>query len=209
MPAPLPIMALASGALVLAIYGTLGLMGFFLARRIGLPEIWDGRVSNQQRFVIPALLGVALGIVLIIGDSLFAPINGIGHFPHPPFPTSIVAAITAGIGEETMFRLFFISFWTWLISRIILRGRGFTPVYWIFSVFSAVAFGIAHLPSIMYLYHWTSMSEVPSVLLAEMILLNGLIGLAAAYLFKKFGFLAPVGVHLWCDIVWHVIWGAF
>ncbi len=208
MPAPLPVMALITAALVFVVYGALGLIGFFLARRIGVPEIWDAPVTNQQRFLIPALLGVGVGLVWIIGDILFAPFNGIGRIVHPPFPTSIVAAITAGIGEETMFRLFFISFWTWLVSKIILRGRAFTPVYWFFSVLSAIAFGMAHLPSLMFLYHWTTISQVPPVLLAELILLNGLMGLVAAYVFKRFGFLAPVGVHFWSDIIWHAIWGA-
>ena len=31
----------------------------------------------------------------------------------------------------------------------------------------------------------------------------------AAYAFKKYGFLAPIGVHVWTDIVWHVLWGLF
>ena len=206
-PSPL-VVALLGAGITLVLYGALGLIGFFLAGKIGLPNLWDERVSNRQRFLIPAVVGGALGLLIILGDQLFAPVNGTGHFPHPPFPTSIVAAITAGIGEETLFRLFFISFWVWLVSKVILRGRAFTPVYWVVSVFSAVAFGIAHLPSIMFLYGWSTMSQVPPMLIAEMILLNGIIGVAAAFLFKKYGFLAPVGVHLWCDVVWHVVWGA-
>ena len=106
-----------------------------------------------------------------------------------------------------MFRLFFISFWTWLVSRIILRGRWQAHVYWVVSVFSAIAFGMAHLPSLMFLQGWTSMTQVPPVLLTEIMLLNGVLSLIAAYCFKKFGFLAPVGIHLWADVVWHVIWG--
>jgi hypothetical protein len=208
MPAPLPVVALVAGIGVLLVYGLFGLIGLFLARSLGLPEIWDSRVTNRQRFLIPALLGAGVAIVLIIGDLLFAPINGIGRFPHPPFPTSIVAALAAGIGEETIFRLFFISFWTWLVSKIILRGRGFTAVYWVVSILSAVAFGMSHLPSIMFLYQWTAVAQVPPILLAELILLNGIMGLAAAYAFRKWGFLAPVGVHFWADVVWHVIWGA-
>src|SRR5512140_1842691 len=191
MPAPLPVVALVAGAGVLVVYGALGLIGLILARKLGLPEIWDSRVTNRQRFLIPALLGVGLAILLIIGDAIFAPINGIGHFPHPPFPTSIVATVAAAIGEETVFRLFFISFWTWLVSKIVLRGRGFTPVYWVFAVLSAIAFGMSHLPSIMFLYQWPAISQVPGMLLAELLLLNGLMGLLGAYAFKKFGFLAP------------------
>ena len=209
MPVPGPVMALVSGGLVLVIYGGLGLAGFFLAQRLGLPELWDSGVTNRQRFVIPALLGAAVGLVLIFGDLIFSPTNGVGRLPHPPFPTSLVASVSAGIGEETMFRLFFISFWTWLVSKVILRGRFQTAVYWAASLLSAMAFGFGHLPSVMALEGWTTMAQVPGMLLAELLLLNGLISLAAAYLFKRYGFLAPVGVHLWCDVVWHVLWGIF
>jgi hypothetical protein len=199
--------ALANAGLVFVIYGGLGLAGFFLARRLGLPELWDASTTNRQRFLIPALVGAGLGLVLIGGDLIFSPMNGVGRLPHPPFPTSLVASITAGIGEETIFRLFFISFWTWLVSRVILRARFQTPVYWIASLFSAMAFGFGHLPSVMFLEGWTTMAQVPGMLLAELLVLNGLISLAAAYLFRRYGFLAPVGVHFWCDVVWHVLWG--
>jgi hypothetical protein len=142
MPAPLPVIALVSGFAALIIYGGLGFLGLILSRKLELPEMWDAAISNRQRFLIPALVGFGVAIVIIIGDQIFAPINGIGHFPHPPFPTSITASIAAGIGEEIMFRLFFTSLWTWLISRIILRGRWQTLVYWIVSVVVAVAFGM-------------------------------------------------------------------
>lgn len=207
LPAPMPVMALIGAGAVLVLYGTLGLLGFYLARNLGFVELWDARVTNRQRLLIPALVGVAVGILIIIGDLIFRPINGIGHFPHPPFPTSVVAAITAGIGEEIMFRLFFICFWTWLVSKVILRGRFQTIVYWVVSLFSAVAFGFGHLPSLMFLEGWATFSQVPAILLAEVLLLNGILSIAAAYFLRKVGFLGPVGVHLWADIVWHVIWG--
>ncbi|GAH57810.1 unnamed protein product, partial [marine sediment metagenome] len=39
------------------------------------------------------------------------------------------------------------------------------------------------------------------------ILLNGVVSLFAAYYFRKYGFLAAVGIHFWTDVVWHVVWG--
>ncbi len=207
LPAPLPVLALANALIVLIVYGGLGLLGLFFSRKLGLPEIWEPSVTNRQRFLVPALIGVALGAVIIIGDLIFSPINGIGRFPHPGFPLSLIAAITAAIGEETLFRLFFISFWTWLVSRLILRGRWQTPIYWVVAVFAAFAFAMSHLPSVMYLQGWSSMSQVPQMLLLEIVLLNGIMGMAAAWAFKRYGFLAPVGVHFWADLVWHVIWG--
>ncbi len=207
MPAPLPVVALVAGVGVLIIYGALGLVGLFLWRKLGLPEVWDARVTNRQRFLIPAIAGAVVGLFIIAGDLVFRSINGLGPFPHPPFPTSIVASLAAGIGEEAVFRLFFISLWTWLVSSVILRGRAQPVVYWIVSVFSAIAFAMSHLPSVMFLKGWTDISQVPPMLMLELVLLNGAISLVGAYYFRKYGFLATAGVHFCADIVWHVIWG--
>jgi membrane protease YdiL (CAAX protease family) len=104
MPAAPAVTALANAGIGLVLYGGLGFVGLLLARKLGLPDIWDSAVSNRGRFIIPALIGLGLGIVFIIGDLIFSPINGIGRHPHPPCVTAIVASIAAGIGEETMFR---------------------------------------------------------------------------------------------------------
>ena len=66
LPAPLPVLALANAGIILVIYGGLGLIGLMLARKLGLPEVWDYTLSNRRRFVLPALVGAGLGIVLII-----------------------------------------------------------------------------------------------------------------------------------------------
>jgi hypothetical protein len=209
LPASPLVIALANAGIVLLVYGGLGALGMFFSRKLSLPEIWDSAVSNRQRFLIPALVGLGSGVFFILMDLLFSPLNGVGRLPHPPFPTAIVASISAGIGEEIMFRLFFISFWTWLVSQVILRARYQTLVYAAFSFLSAVAFSMAHLPAVMFLQGWSELGQVPAMLLAEILLLNGVLSLLAAYFFRKYGFLAPVGIHLWNDIVWHALWGLF
>jgi Type II CAAX prenyl endopeptidase Rce1-like len=209
MPAAPVLIALANAGIVLVVYGGLGLVGLRLARKLGLPDIWDAAVPNRGRFIVPALIGIGLGIAFIIGDLLFSSINGIGRLPHPPFVTAIVASLAAAIGEETMFRLFFISFWTWLVARVLLRGRWQTPVFWVVAILSALAFAMAHLPALMFFHDWSAISQIPTMLLVEIVLLNGLLGMCAAWAFKKYGFLAPVGMHFWADIVWHVLWGLF
>jgi len=191
------------------IYGLFGLIGFFLWRKIGFPDIWDERVTNRQRFLIPAIAGALIGIALIILDIVFGRFNGVGQLIHPPFPTSIVASLSAGIGEEMLFRLFFISFWTWLIGKVILRGKGLSIVYWVVAVFSAFAHGASHMPTAMILFGVNTPALLPPVLLAEIILMNGILSVFAAYYFKKFGLFAPIGIHFWADIVWHTIWGLF
>src|SRR5581483_3158203 len=93
MPAAPAVVALANAGIVLVVYGGLGLVGLRLARRLGLPAIWDAAVSNRGRFAIPALVGAGVGIALIAGDVLFSPINGVGRLAHPPLATAIVASV--------------------------------------------------------------------------------------------------------------------
>ncbi len=207
LPAPKPIMALASAFIVLLVYGGLGLLGRFLSLKLGYPDLLDPTVTHRIRFFLPALVGMVIGIVFIIFDLLFAMLPGMGPLPHPPFPTSVVASIVAGIGEELIFRLFFISFWVWLISFVLLKKRHQSTVFWIVAVVSALAFAAGHFPSVMILVNAKSIADLPSALIVEIFLLNGLVSLPAAYYLRRAGFLAAVSVHFWTDAVWHVVWG--
>jgi hypothetical protein len=200
-------MALAGAGITAILYGLIGYLGLALWRKVGFPEIWAEDVTNRQRFLTPAIVGGMLGIVLIIGDIFFSNFNNIGRLMHPPFPTSLVASISAGIGEEMIFRLFFVSFWTWLVGKVILRGRGLIIVYWFFSTLSAIAFAAGHLPSLMIILGVNDPFAFSPVLLLQIFLFNGLVSIFAAYYFQKYGFLAPVGIHFWTDIVWHMLWG--
>ncbi len=207
LPASKPVMALAAFFIVGIIYGGLGLLGLQLSNKLGFSSIWSDSITNTQRFVQPALIGIGIGIFFIITDLVISKFNTIGHLPHPPFPTSLNASIAAGIGEEIIFRLFFVSFWVWLISSILLKGKGQNTIFWIITAFSAVAFSLGHLPSIMYSFSYTTFAQIPTLLLFEIILLNSVLSFFAAYYFRKFGFLAAVGIHFWTDLVWHVIYG--
>lgn len=207
LPVSKTVVALISFVSVLIIYGGLGLLGLKLSKIIGFPELWDKGISNKERFVIPAVTGCILGILFIIIDRLVGALTPFGSLPHPGFPASLIASLSAAIGEETIFRLFFISFWTWLISHVILKQRGKNIVFWIVAVWSALAFSAGHLPSVMVLKEITDISQIPPLVLAEIFLLNSVLSLPAAYYFKKYGILATMGIHFWVDIVWHVLYG--
>lgn len=206
-PASRPVIAIVTACGMLIVYGGLGLLGLILSSKLGFAEIWDKKVSNRQRFVIPALIGVFTGIVFILADMLFTRFHSFGPFPHPPFPFSIIASATAAIGEEVIFRLFFISFWVWLISYVLLKKSWQNIVFWIVVVFSALAFGMGHMPGVMALTGFKKFADIPGVLLTEIFLLNGLVSVFAAYYFRKYGFLAAVVIHFFTDLVWHVFYG--
>jgi hypothetical protein len=208
LPASRTVIAMINAVTVLVLYGGLGLLGLFLARRLGFAEIWDAHVTNRQRFLQPIWIGGAIGVFFIVADVALNQFHSLGPLPHPPFPTSLVASMTAGIGEEIIFRLFFVSFWVWLVSKIILKGRFREPVFWVVTVFSALAFAAGHLPTMMIIFDMGSIQDVPLALLAEIFLLNGVLSVFVAVYFRKYGFLSAVGIHFWTDVVWHVMWGA-
>ena len=207
LPASRPVLALVNGSVMLIIYGGLGFLGLHLARRLGFADVWDPEIPTWERLAYPALLGLGLGVFFIAADLLFSQLHGLGPLPHPPFPTSIVASIVAGIGEEVIFRLFFIPFWMWLISSLLLGGRGKETVFVVVTGLSAVAFALAHLPSVMVLINAKSMAQIPAALLAEILLLNSMLSVVAASELRRNGFLAAVSIHLWADVAWHVVWG--
>jgi membrane protease YdiL (CAAX protease family) len=147
------------------------------------------------------------GAIVIIGDLLFAPINGFGHFPHPQFPLSIVASLSAGIGEEMIFRGFVFGLWAIILNWLLKRFNGRTLALWIANVIAALAFGAGHLGTILLLTHASSLADLNPVLLVEMLLLNGIMGLVAGQRYMKDGLIAASGVHFWADVVFHVLYG--
>jgi len=209
LPASKTVVALVNALIILIIYGGLGYVGLRLSTSLGFAELCDENVNNKDRLIYPAIYGIIAGILLIVLDYIFSFFNGIGKLVHPPFPTSFFASLSAGIGEEIIFRLFFIPFWIWLISIVIFKGKYKNKVFWIVTVFSALLFAGAHLPYLMYIANLEKVMNLSWVLILEVFLLNSLISFPAAYYFKKYGILAAMGIHFWADIVWHVIYGLF
>ncbi len=203
------VLGLINAGIVLVAYGLLGLIGFWFARKLGLPGIFSAQGNLQRWFVIPLLLGLACGVLVVIGDLIFAPINGFGRLVHPPFPISILASLSAGIGEEIMFRGFVFGLWGFLLNWLLKRFNGRTVALWIANVIAALAFGAGHLGTIFFLTGASSIAELNPVLLVEMFLLNGIIGLIAGQRYMKDGLVAAAGVHLWTDMVFHVLYGLF
>jgi membrane protease YdiL (CAAX protease family) len=200
-------LALVAAASILFFYGGLGYLGLRLTRKLGYPDLLDARVTNRQRFLTPCIVGLWLGLLFIVADNLFGRMHSYGPLPHPPFPTSIVASLSVGIGEEMVFRLFFIPFLVWLVSRVVLKGAQERVTFWNAAIFSGLFFAAGHLPALMILLELDTPAAIPTALLVEVFLLNGVLSLVAAYFFRKSGYLAAVTVHTSADVVWHVIWG--
>jgi membrane protease YdiL (CAAX protease family) len=180
MGVPNWVVGLANAGIVLVVYGSLGWGGIGFARKLGLPGVFREDGNWQGWFLIPLLLGLVCGVILVIGDLAFAPINNFGRFPHPEFPISILASLSAGIGEEMLFRGFVFGLWGLLINWLLERLNQRTLVPWIANIIAAFAFGAGHLGTLFFLTGASSFSDLDPELLAEVFLLNGIGGLVPA-----------------------------
>lgn len=206
---PNSVLGLANAGIVLVVYGLAGLAGYWFARRLELPGIFSEDGNGRRWFLIPFLLGLVCGIFAVILDLVFAPINGYGRMIHPGFPLSLLASLSAGIGEEILFRGFVFGLWAFLLNWLLKRFHGRTAALWIANVIAALVFAASHLGTLLVLTGASSLAELSPNLIAEIFLLNGIIGLIAGERYMKDGLIAAVGVHFWTDIVFHVIYGLF
>ena len=108
-----------------------------------------------------------------------------------------------------MFRGFVFGLWGLILSWLLRRFNGRTLALWIANLMAALAFGAGHLGTLFLLTGASSIAELNPVLLFEVFLLNGIVGLVAGERYMKDGLLAAAGVHFWTDVVFHVFWGLF
>jgi membrane protease YdiL (CAAX protease family) len=209
MGVPNWVVGLANAGIVLVVYGLLGLAGFWFARKLDLPGIFSVDGNPRRWFLVPLLFGLVCGVIIVLGDFAFAPLNDFGRFPHPPFPVSILASLSAGIGEEIMFRGFVFGLWGLILNWLLKRFNRRALALWVANVIAALAFGAGHLGALFFLTGASSFAELNPVLLAEVFLLNGIVGLVAGERYMKDGLVAAAGVHFWTDVVFHVLWGLF
>jgi hypothetical protein len=188
------------------VYGLLGLAGFWLARKLDLPGIYRPEAGWRAWVLTPLVIGAIAGVAIVAVDRLFASLGDWGGFDHPAFPFSLVASATAGVGEEILYRLFLMSVWAFLLNLVLRRWDATRVALWAANLVAALVFAAAHLPAAMLLVGASTPGDLPPLMLAELFLLNGLLGLVAGERFMKEGLVTAVGVHFWADVVWHVAW---
>ena len=195
-------LGLANAGIILVLYGILGLLGLWFANRLDIPGVFRENAGWRNWVALPLLIGAVVGVVIVVMDRLFTALSPTWTgFEHPPFPVSIIASATAGIGEEIIFRVFVMGLWAWLFFLILRRK---SLALWIGNWIGALAFAAGHLPSAMQIFGVSTPAEIPVVVLVELLLLNIFVGLVAGERYIKDGLVAAAGVHFWADIVWHV-----
>ena len=177
----------------------IGYAGLGLTPKAGFAEMMDKTVSHVQRFAIPALLGLGFGILSLLFD-LVQPLGGAIQIK---LPASLLIYPIGGILEEILFRLLLTTLLVWLISGVILKGKGQTTVFWVVAVAVGLLYAFLQIGQYMSL---TGEAVQPLVALRFLVLI-GAYFIVAAYVFRKYGFLAAVTLRLADYLVFHILWG--
>ncbi|HWN09884.1 MAG TPA: hypothetical protein VNO50_11585 [Pyrinomonadaceae bacterium] len=194
--------------LTILIIAVMGLLGLLMARRTGFPEILDERISNRQRFLIPCVIGLVYGLAtvapLLLGNSNRVHPLAVSADIHVKFPFSIPYYTYGALFLEIFLRLFCVSLLVWLISNVILRGRGQTAAFWFAALVVAM---YEPMPYLMQDFANNTAAGSVWVILKTVAGPLFISNVAAAYLFRRYGFLAPFVMRLSHYLIWHIIYG--
>jgi hypothetical protein len=183
----------------IAIVGAVGLVGIWLSHRTGFPAA--GYVGP-----LPILIGLALGLVMSGGDVVFgwtryfATQHALASF-NAPFPGSLLFYSGGAIIVEVFYRLLPIPLLLWLISRVVLRGRAETPVFWTLAVLTSFIEPVTQ--------DLADFRPELLVLIVSQFMPDYVLNLSQAALFRRYGFLASIVVRVVFYLVWHVAYGNF
>ncbi len=194
-----PQMVNLTDSLSIAAIWLVGWVGVYLAPGTGFAGLWQVDISNVKRYLIPALVGMGIGLLTVVFDY----IEPIGALSLIKFPASLVAYPLAGILEEIIFRLFLTTTLVWIISNMLLKGRWQEAVFWGVSTFLGIFYTISQVD----LYN-NLVGEVDWPTLAHFFVSIAAYFILAAYFYRRYGFLAAISMRLGDYLVWHIIWEA-
>lgn len=219
LPIPLPLLIALQIGQNVVLFALCAGLGLLLADRIGLGlPFMEGALNKNPIWgklpriaLIAAVLGIVGALLIIALDVLaFAPqlqaaISSGPTTPAtnpPPAWQGFLASFYGGITEEVMMRLFVLTLLAWL-GRFISRTADNRPtvvVMWVANILAAVVFGLGHLPATQA----AGIALTPFVV-TRAIILNGLIGVVAGWLYSRWGLESAIICHFSADIVLHVL----
>ena len=202
------------------LYSLLGGIGLALANRIGLGmpfvEAWAKREPISYRFrnilAIAWIAAVGLNLLslflhtMVFDPPLHAMLEKLGivisEAAQTPPVYGFLAALSAGINEETLFRLFGLSLLAWLGGLLVhdSDGRPKPSVFWTANVLFALVFGAAHLSA-----QAAIGLPINFLVVISTLVLNGIGGLVFGWLFWTFGLESVMLAHILADIIRHSV----
>jgi hypothetical protein len=187
--------------------------GLWAARKVGLglPLISAALTRTPVPKGTLKTFGLSLGIGIVTAFALgaldkwvFAPIPSVaalmaaaahGQAAAPPAWQGLLASFYGAFDEELLMRLGLVS----LFTLALRRPFGVSAAFWVANVVAAVIFGLGHLPAT------AALAPLSTALVVRAIVLNGVVGVIAGGLYKRYGLEYGMASHLGFDLVAHVL----
>jgi hypothetical protein len=193
-----------------------GGIGLALANHIGLgmPFVEGWAKREPVRYPFRHILAIAwiAAVLLVLSsfllhtliidplvDAMLADLGIAGPEDAPGSPLyGFLAAVSAGINEETLFRLFGLSLLAWLGGLLFHEpdGRPRRAVFWAANILFALGFGAAHLPTAANLG-----LPINALTVISTLVVNGIGGLVFGWLFWTFGLESAMLAHCLADVI--------
>lgn len=187
-------------------------LGLLMSQDIGLgAPIIEAIVTDG---IVPSDIGSWIILAIVIGGGsgiLVVVINQYVFMPHLPAAfhkaqnrlalwKRFLAGFYGGITEEILTRLFLMTLFTWLISRVWATSDGLPTEggYWLGIILAAILFGIGHLPATR------ALAPLTPLIIVRALVLNGLVALGTGYLYWQYGLLIAMIAHFTADMVLHI-----
>jgi hypothetical protein len=185
---------------LIGVVAVAGGVSVWLGPRVGLPGLWEPSISTRKRLLLPALVGLGLGVSNLTLQAftgfvqIMAAAANVSSI-NVAFPASLWFYSGGAILVETLYRLIPITLPLWLISNVILRKRGQTQVFWVLALLTSA---LEPAEQISFL------AGHPALMLVAGGATYGM-NVFEAHLWRRYGFLAPLGLRLAEYFVWHVV----
>lgn len=185
---------------VIAVLAIAGACCIWLGPRTGLPSLWQPSLSPRRWLLLPVVVGLTLGAINLAVQAITGYDQTIAEAANVPsinvaFPASIVFYSGGAIVVESLYRLILITLPLWLIANVILRKRGRAWVFWAVALLTSLIEPAGQVSLVV---------GHPGVMLFLGFGMYG-INVFEAYLFRRYGFLAPLAHRLAFYLVWHVV----
>ncbi len=145
--------------------------------------------------------GVITSIVIMIVSYFISNQLGIDNsfINEPVWWLGILGSFGAGVTEETIFRLFFVTFLLWIASALCRTKGSTTSAKWIAIVLASLVFGLLHYGVAASTY------EMTLGLFLGMLLINGIGGITFGALFVYRGLESAMIAHFIADVMIHAV----
>ena len=182
-------------------------IGIILSNKIGL---WKKFELNKKAMLSITIISVVGGLVLSVLDKYVfgALIDGVSSFYNSkPTIEYVISSFTyGGVFEEILMRLFLMSLLSFIIFKIFYRKKEKVPikVFVISNIICAILFAAGHIPATIQLF-----GHLDALILFRCFLLNGALGIAFGWLYRKYGIGYSMLAHFGCHLISKVIWILF